>query len=162
MVEKVIGILRYFHLVGLVEVKENPYIWLDGTRRCSIWRVSVSFCGFLFFFCFFFFPNFENSAKGRYRRYPKTVISVNTFIVGFTVFFRLIVCLFFFRVTPACALTFVVYENVIPFLLKQMTSTRNNAVQQWKTMGKISAGGFITRFYSATVPTDSIYGKKNC
>ena len=26
--------------------------------------------------------------------------------------------------------------------------------------GQISAGGFITRLYSATAPTDSIYGKK--
>ena len=39
---------------------------------------------------------------------------------------------------------------------------KNNAIQQWKTMGKISAPGFITRLYSATVQTDSIYGKKNC
>ena len=34
----------------------------------------------------------------------------------------------------------------------------NNAIQQWKKMGKISARGFvITRLYSLTVPTD---GKK--
>ena len=39
---------------------------------------------------------------------------------------------------------------------------KNNAIQQWKTMGKISAPGFITRLYSATVQTDSIYGKKIC
>ena len=37
----------------------------------------------------------------------------------------------------------------------------NNAIQQWKTMGKIPARGFITRLYSATVPTVSRYGKKN-
>ena len=36
----------------------------------------------------------------------------------------------------------------------------NNAIQQWKTMGKIPARGFITRLYSATVPTVSRYGKK--
>ena len=43
---------------------------------------------------FFFFSNFGNQAKERSRRYPETAISVNTFIVGFTVFFRLIACLF--------------------------------------------------------------------
>ena len=41
--------------------------------------------------------------------------------------------------------------------------TINNAIQQWKTMRKISARGFIiTRLCSATVPTDSIYGRKMC
>ena len=53
--------LRYFHLVGLAEAKENPYVWLDRTRRCSIWCVSVSFCGF--FFSFFFFE-FRKSSQG--------------------------------------------------------------------------------------------------
>ena len=33
----------------------------------------------------------------------------------------------------------------------------NNAIQQWKTKGKIPARGFITRLYSATVPTVSTY-----
>ena len=59
-VEKAIGILRYFHLVGLAEAKENPYVWLDRSRRCSIWYVSVRFCGFLVFLSFFFFSNFGN------------------------------------------------------------------------------------------------------
>ena len=57
----------------------------------------------------------------RCRRNPETLISVTMFIVNFTVCFCLIfvvvVVVFFFRVTPACALTFVVYENAIPSLL---------------------------------------------
>ena len=56
----------------------------------------------------------------RYRRNPETVISVTMFIVNFTVCFCLIfvvAVVVFFRVTPACALTFVVYENAIPSLL---------------------------------------------
>ena len=36
----------------------------------------------------------------------------------------------------------------------------NNEIQQQKTMGKISARGFITRLYSATVPTVSLWKKK--
>ena len=35
----------------------------------------------------------------------------------------------------------------------------NYTIQQWQTMGKIPAGGFITKLYSATVPTVSKYGK---
>ena len=107
-VEKVIGILRYFHLDGLAEVKECLLI-----RRCSIWCVSVSFCGFLFFW--FFFRISEIQPRSAIKDIQK---HMNTFIVGFTVIFRLIVCLFFLffflRVTPGCALTFVVY--VIHFL----------------------------------------------
>ena len=45
-------------------------------------------------FCFFFFSSFGNPAKERYGRYPETAISVNTFIIGFSVFFHLIDCLF--------------------------------------------------------------------
>ena len=36
----------------------------------------------------------------------------------------------------------------------------NNAIQQLETMGNITASGFITRLYSATVPTDSFTEKK--
>ena len=75
----------------------------------------------LFRFSDFFFFESRNPAKERYGRYPETAISVNTFIIGFIVFFHLIVCLFVFRVTPACALTFMVC--VIHFLRKQMTLT---------------------------------------
>ena len=152
-VEKVIIILRYFHLVGLAEAKENPQVRLDRTRRCSIWCVSVNFCGFLLFF---FFSSFGNPAKEHYGRYPETAISVNTFIIGFTVFFHLIVCLFVFRVTHShswCAF-FTSFGN-------RWHWQENNVIQKWKTRGKISAGSFITRLYSATAPTDSIYGKKN-
>ena len=35
----------------------------------------------------------------------------------------------------------------------------NNAIRQLKTMGNITARGFITRLYSATVPTDSFTEK---
>ncbi|CAH3025410.1 unnamed protein product [Porites evermanni] len=34
-----------------------------------------------------------------------------------TLFVIMFVCFCFYRVTPACALTFVVYENVIHFLM---------------------------------------------
>ena len=64
--------------------------------------------------------------------------------------------MFLFRVTPECALTFVVYENVIHFLLPDRI---NNAIRQRETMGNITARGFITRLYSATVPTDSFMKK---
>ena len=55
----------------------------------------------------------------RCRRNPETLISVTMFIVNFTVCLCLIVVVVvvFFRVTPACALTFVVYENAILSLL---------------------------------------------
>ena len=37
----------------------------------------------------------------------------------------------------------------------------NNAIQQWKKMGKISARGFIiTRLYSVEVPTDGKMSKR--
>ena len=56
----------------------------------------------------------------RCRRNPETLISVTMFIVNFTVCLCLIfvvVVVVFLRVTPACALTFVVYENAILSLL---------------------------------------------
>ena len=84
--------LRYFHLVGLAEAKENPYVWLERSRRCSIWYVRVSFCGFLVFLSFFRISEIQpRSAREDIQKQQ----SVNTFIVGFTVFFRLIVCFFF-------------------------------------------------------------------
>ena len=80
-------------------------------------RVVVLF--FVCLFLFLFFPNFGNPAKERYRRYSETAISVNTFIVGLNVFgfFIYLFLIVFFRVTPECALTFLVYENVFHFLL---------------------------------------------
>ena len=37
----------------------------------------------------------------------------------------------------------------------------NNAIRQLETMGNITACGFITRLYSATVPTDSFKEKND-
>ena len=93
----------------------------------------------------------------RCRRYPETAISVNTLIAGFTVFFRLIVG-FFFRVTPACTLKMVVY--VIYFLREQMILTGKQRNPAMKNDGQNFSTCFTRRLYSATVPTDSIYGKK--
>ena len=97
---------------------ERKSICLTGQNSAVLHLIC--YCKFLRFLSFF--SNFGNPAKKRYRRYPEIAISVNTFIVGFTVFFFvwLFVC-FFFRVTPACALTFGVY--IIYFLPKQMTLT---------------------------------------
>ena len=88
------------------------HLWRGIQFLCLIWCVSISFCGF-------FFPSFGDPAKERCRRYPETVISVITFIVGFTVFclFDFVLFCFVFKVTPACALTYAVYKNVILFLL---------------------------------------------
>ena len=59
--------------------------------------------------------SFGNPVKERCRRCSETVFCLNTFIVGFTLFF--LFDFSFFRESPACALTFVVHENVIHFLL---------------------------------------------
>ena len=94
-----------------------------------------------------FFPNFGNLTKECCRRYLETVISVNTFIVGFTVF-----CLldfFIFRVTPLFT----------SFCRTDDIERINNTIQRWETMGKIPARGFITKLYSATGLTVSKYGK---
>ena len=94
-----------------------------------------------------FFPNFGNLTKECCRRYLETVISVNTFIVGFTVF-----CLldfFIFRVTPLFT----------SFCRTDDIERINNTIQRWETMGKIPARGFITKLYSATALTVSKYGK---
>ena len=155
-VEKVISILRHFHLVGLAEAKENTHVRLDRTRRCSMWCVSVNFCGFLLFFFFRVSEIQPRSAVEDIRKLQYLWTRSSLVLLYFFVW--LFVCLFFFRVTPACALTFMVC--VIHFFRNRWHWQENNAIQQWKTRVKISAGGFITRLYSATAPTDSIYGKK--
>ena len=153
-VEKVIIILRYFHLVGLAEAKENPQVRLDRTRRCSIWCVSVNFCGFLLFFFFRVSEIQLRSAMEDIRKLQ--YLWIRSLLVLLYFFIWLFVCLFVFRVTHShswCAL-FTSFGN-------RWHWQENNVIQKWKTRGKISAGSFITRLYSATAPTDSIYGKKN-
>ena len=156
-VEKVISILRHFHLVGLAEAKENTHVRLDRTRRCSMWCVSVNFCGFLLFF-FFEFRKSSQGALWKISGNCNICEHVHHWFYCIFSFDCLFVCLFFFRVTPACALTFMVC--VIHFFRNRWHWQENNAIQQWKTRVKISTGGFITRLYSATAPTDSIHGKK--
>ena len=74
----------------------------------------MCYCKFFAVFCFFFL-SFGNPVKERCRRCSETVFCLKTFIVGFTLFF--LFDFSFFRESPACAPTFVVYENVIHFLL---------------------------------------------
>ena len=61
-------------------------------------------------------------------------------------------------VTPACTLTIVVY--VIHFLREQMILTGKQRNPAMKDDGQNFSTCFIRRLYSATVSTDSIYGKK--
>ena len=121
---------------------------------CSIWCVIVSFCGFLFFFLL----SFGNPVKKRCRGCSETVFCLNTFIVGFTLF-----CLFDFiflenrqHVHSQSWCTKTLFTS---YYRTDDIDMINNAIQQWKTMGKIPARGFVTRLYSATVPTVSRYGK---
>ena len=122
---------------------------------CSIWCIIVSFCGFLFFF---FLLSFGNPVKERCRGCSETVFCLNTFIIGFTLF-----CLFDFiflenrqHVHSQSWCTKTLFTS---YYRTDDIDRINNAIQQWKTMGKIPARGFITRLYSATVPTVSRYGK---
>ena len=75
----------------------------------------MCYCKSLRFSVCFFLLSFGNPVKECCRRCLETVFCLNTFIVGFTLFF--LFDFSFFRESPACALTFVVYENVIHFLL---------------------------------------------
>ena len=117
----------------------------------------MCYCKFLRFF--FFLLSFGNPVKERCRGCSETVFCLNTFIVGFTLF-----CLFDFiflenrqHVHSHSWCTKTLFTS---YYRTDDIDRINNAIQQWKTMGKIPAHGFITRLYSVTVPTVSRYGKK--
>ena len=126
---------------------------------CSIWCVSVSFCVFLFLL-FFFWQSFGNPIKERCRKYSETVFSLSTFIVGFTLFYLFDFIFLEYR-QHVHWLSWCAKTLFTSFYQTDDIDRINDAIQQWKTVGKISAGGFITRLYSATVSTVSRYGKKD-
>ena len=91
----------------------------------------------------------------------ETVFCLNTFIVRFTLFFLFDFCFFLENRQHVHSHSWSTKTLFTSYYRTDDIERTNNAIQQWKTMGKIPARGFITRLYSATVPTVSRYGKKN-
>ena len=85
---------------------------------CSIWCVSVSFCGFLFFlFCLFIC--FSRISEIQLRSAIEDIQKPQPLWACSLLVLLYFVCLtfFFLRVTPACVLTLMVYKNFNHFFL---------------------------------------------
>ena len=126
---------------------------------CSIWCVIVSFCGFLFV-CFFFCWVSGIQLRSVVEDVRNLILFEHVHCSFYFIF--LVWFLFFLEnrqhVHSHSWCTKTLFTS---YYRTDDIERTNNAIQQWKTMGKIPARGFITRLYSATVPTVSRYGKKN-
>ena len=118
-------------------------------------------CKFLRFSVFVFFPRVLEIQLRSAVEYIQKPYRLRTRSLLVLLYF---VCLIFFlsNASMCTHIRGVRKCYTLPFT-RQMTSDIdriNNAIQEWKTMGKIPARGFITRLYSATVPIASRYAKK--
>lgn len=95
-------------------------------------------------FFFFFGQSFGNPVKERCRKYSETVFSLSTFIVGFTLFYLFDFIFLEYR-QHVHWLSWCVKTLFTSFYQTDDIDRINDAIQQWKTMGKISARGFIKK-----------------
>ena len=120
---------------------------------CSIWCVIVSICGFLFvFFCWVSGIQLRSVVEDAKKPY-----SVWTRSLLVLLYFSCLILVFLENRQHVHSHSWCTKTLFTSYYRTDDIDGINNAIQQWKTMGKIPARGFITRLYSATVPTVSTY-----
>ena len=122
---------------------------------CSIWCVIVSFLRFSVFF--FWVSGIQLRSVVEDVQKPYSVWRRSLLVL---LYFSCLILVFLENrqhVHPHSWCTKTLFTS---YYRTDDIDRTNNAIQQWKTMGKIPARGLITRHYSATVPTVSRYGKK--